>query len=40
VVDPNRNTFGFFHGREGLAAQTITYVTGFPEEQPTSGLSI
>jgi proteasome lid subunit RPN8/RPN11 len=39
VVDPNRNTFGFFYGREGLAAQTITYATGFPEDQPVSDLS-
>jgi proteasome lid subunit RPN8/RPN11 len=39
VVDPNRNTFGFFYGREGLAARTITYATGFPEDQPVSDLS-
>jgi proteasome lid subunit RPN8/RPN11 len=39
VVDPNRNTFGFFYGREGLAAQTITYATLFPEDQPVSDLS-
>jgi len=40
VVDPNRNTFGFFYGREGLPAHTITYATGFPEERPSSDLSI
>jgi len=40
VVDPNQNTYGFFYGSEGLAAQAITYATAFPEEPPTSGLAI
>ena len=40
VVDPNRNTFGFFYGREGLPTQTITYATEFHKEQPASDLSI
>jgi len=40
VVDTNRNSFGFFFGREGLPAQTITYATVFPKEQPASDLSI
>ena len=32
VVDPNRDTFGFFYGSEGLPAQTIVYRTELPEE--------
>jgi len=32
VVDPNRDTFGFFYGCEGLPAQTIIYRTELPEE--------
>jgi proteasome lid subunit RPN8/RPN11 len=39
VVDPNRNTSGFFYGSEGLPAQAITYTTEFPEEESTLSLS-
>ncbi len=39
VVDPNRNTSGFFYGSEGLPAQAITYTTELPEEESTSSLS-
>jgi proteasome lid subunit RPN8/RPN11 len=43
VVDPNRDTYGFFYGSEGLPAQTIEYRTELPEEYlcqvPPSDLS-